>query len=193
MADFTQNDNRVDKHRDIVVYPWRMQNLGAMDRFSDARQEVNENWHDEIGSFYVLNGGMDVATPPFAADSFSDLDGDIVIMGHGNYGDRIARDSGYVHSARSLAKLLADGGLPLDYTGKVILWSCFGGVLNGAAQSLAFKLQGRGYMSLSVWGCKWVTGPIANKSFYCRRNTTMANVGTSDDNVEATLADMNSY
>jgi hypothetical protein len=193
MAEFTQNGNTLDKYDDVVIYPWKVQDLGAMDRFSNARKETNQNWHAEIGSFSYTNGGMRVVTPPFDDDDFSDLEGDIVIMGHGNYGDRIGKDSGYVHSARSLAKLLADGGLPLDYGGKVILWSCFGGVLNGAAQTLAFKLQGRGYMTLSVWGCKWVTGVMANKTFYSRPNTTMNNVGTPDDNAETTLADMNSY
>lgn len=193
MANFTAAGSDIDKYDDLVIFPWKQQDLGAMGQFGAARVTVNQNWHAEIGGFSYLNGGMRVAFPPFGAHDFSHLDGDIVIMGHGNYGDRIAKDSGYTHSARSLARLLADGGLPQNYAGKIILWSCFAGAPGGAAQSLAFKLQGRGYMALSVWGCRWVTGPIAGKSFICRPNTTPLNVGTNNNNAEARLADMNRY
>jgi hypothetical protein len=193
MANFTAGGSALDKYDDVIVFPWKMQDLNAMGQFNPARRTVNQNWHAEVGGFSYQNGGMHVNFPPFANNEFSNVDGDIVIMGHGNYGDRIARDSGYMFSARSLARLLADGGLPNNYAGKIIVWSCFAGVPGGAAQSLAFRLQGRGYMGLSVWGCRWITGPIANKSFTCRPNTTPNNVGTDANNAEASLADMNQY
>lgn len=188
MADFTDLGNELNKHRDVVLFPWTENQLAVNARDGNSRQTTNQNWHAEIGGFYYQNGGMDVELPPF---DLSHVDGDIVIMGHGNYGDKIAKDSGYLHSARSLAKVLADNHLPLNFGNKIVLWSCFAGAPGGMAQSLAFKLSGRGYRTLSVWGCKWVTGNIANKTFLCVPNTSPTNVAGNP--VPATLADMVSY
>jgi hypothetical protein len=154
---------------------------------------VEQGW----GGFFTRGASsLDEEVKPF-----KDFERDIVIMGHGNYGNRIAKDCGYTHSARTLARLPAKGGLPTDYGGKIICWSCFAGVsgvqlgtwrLPGFAASLSVHLKNRGYMNLSVWGSLWITTEIVSRTFYCRRNTTPQNVGTGRGTV-AKLADMNSF
>lgn len=183
MAEFTAQGNRLDKYDDIVLFPWSSITVNPQD--GPARQQTNASWNHEVQSFSYTNGGMDVVAPP---TDLSDIEGDLVIMGHGNYGDRIAKDVGYTHSARSLARLLEDSQLPKAYAGKVIVWSCFSAAPGGIAQMLAFKLSCRGYLNVAVWGCRWVTGVTVNRCLTCRANTTMANI--EGVTAEATLTDV---
>ncbi|WP_426209046.1 hypothetical protein [Massilia sp. TWP1-3-3] len=134
------------------------------------------------------NVGSDVSSPEI---SLAHLHHDLLILGHGNYGDRIQKDAGYTHSARSLARLLEKRGLPKAFAGKVILWSCFGGAAAGMAQSLTFKLSCRGYTNVQVGGCRWITGTIVNRVLLCRRNTTPENIAGVD--APAAMEDMMRY
>lgn len=197
MAEFTADGNSLDKYSDLTVFPWKAGTLAPNPNDGAARQGVNEGWNAEIGSFCYSNGGADIQAPPL---TLGGVDGDIIIMGHGNYGDRIGKDAGYTHSARSLAKLLADGGLAAGFAGKIILWSCFGGV--SAARSLKSKLAGRGFVNLTVWGCNFATANIAYKTFYHypasgavlgADGTLTYNAGIAGGTAETTLADMTSF
>ena len=145
----------------------------------------------------MANFGAQINVPPL---NLADIDGDIVIMGHGDYGDRVGKDAGYTHSARTLAKMLADGKLPTTFKGKIILWSCFGGI--SAAKSLKAKLAGRGYVNVTVWGCKYATANIAYKTFYHYPQSGASlgedghlayQVDVKQGTAETTIGDMASY
>ncbi len=88
------------------------------------------------------------------------LTNDIIILGHGDYLDRIANGDDEELSANDMAKWLQDNGLPLAYGGRIWMWSCHGGVPGGFAQAVFMRLYNLGYHNISVSGPRYITGPI---------------------------------
>jgi hypothetical protein len=175
MATFTQAGNELNKHEDSAVFPWA---------------EIDNSWKADFGNFYIESGGMTVKTPPM---DLSQLRGDLIIMGHGNGSKYIFRDKDTVLSVGKIAKLLKSSNLPQGYGNQVILWTCLSGVEGGAAQLLAAKLKGLGYMALSVVGCRWVTSSLRNKQFRCCPGMTADNYDPDGKSKKATLADTAVY
>jgi hypothetical protein len=142
-------------------------------------------------------------------------DGDIVVLGHGEYGfEGLTKDMGRCLGMDVLAQWLAitnleydenlgsnvaDEVLPKGYSGKIILWACSAAGDAGAAKALHRELQEWGY-KCPVWGCKWVTASITPKGvFRCCRGWL---AGTEKDRkkaeenyptVDCTMADMVQY
>ena len=166
MARFTATGLELNAHRDLSLFPWRANDVNLRD--GQGRQDTVNAWLNELDTFGYNNGGADICDIDGA--DLDEIDGDLIIFGHGNAGDRIAKDTGYSLSPRTLARLLKAKELPDDFAGNIILWSCQAGVAGGAAQSLSIALKNHGYMLARVWGCRFNTGGIVNKAFTCYPN-----------------------
>ena len=92
--------------------------------------------------------------------SLATLDCDMIILGHGDYLDRIANGAGEELSANDLAGYLVEHGLSQTYDQRIWLWTCHGGVPGGLAQGLYMRLYNLGYTALAVSGPRYITHMI---------------------------------
>ena len=159
------NNLELDIHNDVIFFPWN---------------EVGDDLGNESELIEYNNGGIEIRVP---RDGLGDVAGNIFVLSHGNYAP-IAGGGGANGDrsigAHKLARILANSGLPVGYANNVVVWTCFGGVPGGLAQTLMLGLKNRGYGNLKVWGCMEATGTFAHGQAFVHRGLKMGVVNDTD-------------
>lgn len=155
MTIINENSMIFDLENDLLFIPWDIYRFSFMYE-EELRIELITEWKDIIKLFKETNPKGKIISK-YLLNSLRELKGDLVIMGHGEFEnstniDQISLHNGYRISAKKLATILFKNGLPINYCGKIIVWSCWGGLPGGMAHNLYLKLCNYGYKSLSVWG-----------------------------------------
>jgi hypothetical protein len=115
----------------------------------------------------------------------------LFIWAHGNMTrDGIAGDDGSVVGVRELAEDLARVRLPQEFSGNIILWSCFGGSSGGFGEALWLALRRAGYRRAQLYSPRCATGTIndfipANR--YYKGLMIFGSGQTAGGNVDATV------
>lgn len=160
-----QNLLELDRHHDVIFYPWN---------------DVGNDLAAESASIAFNNGGIDIRTK---SDGLANVNGNLFIMGHGNY-QPIAAGGGArgldSMGAHKLARIIQEAGLPLNFAHNIVVWTCWGGVPGGLAQSLFLALKNRAYTNLRVWGCMEATGTFAHEQAAVHRGLKMGVINDTD-------------
>ena len=145
---------------DVIFYPW---------------SAVGADLSAEINSIRYINEGFDsISLKDKKAKNLGNLRGNLILMGHGNATAKVIAGGGEEGNRSrpvgDLARVLQKWGLSTDYSGNVIVWTCYGGVPGGLAQHLSRELKARDYHSLKVWGFLHLTGTFQYRLALVRRD-----------------------
>ena len=174
-----QNGNLVlDRHRDLIFVPALAGDLET--EMKEIRQSTGFDWDR------IIDGANE--NDAFPQGSL-DQDTTIYVWAHGNRSKSAIAVEDVRMAPSEVLRSLAAAGMTRAYDGNVFFWSCFAGVVDGFAESVAMHCKTRGYVNLTVCATPFITGEVKNSHFFVQDLTgvkaqTVAMADSSTD-VEA--------
>jgi hypothetical protein len=108
----------------------------------------------------VLTGPSDLAAITRYQPTASETT--IYVWAHGNRHRNAIGGGNARKSPDELLDFLKEVGVQTTFAGDICIWSCWSGVLDGFCHAFALRCRARGFLSLSVWGSRFVTGTMVN-------------------------------
>lgn len=129
---------------------------------NDITQEISQiMWHNGLGSDNFLSNPKDLA--PITKYRPTADGTTIYVWAHGNrHRDVIAAGNTRL-TPDEVLDFLVKVGIKTSFAGDICIWSCWAGVLDGFCHALALRCRARGFLALSVWGNRFVTGTMLGK------------------------------
>jgi hypothetical protein len=144
-----------DRRRDIVFLPYAIPQVTFAESRRDPILAEAFQYEDQYGAENLMTADQ--------GNLGALVNDHILVLAHGDRRVGFAasghEDRGLkATTAAGIAEALVARGLRANYSGNILVWTCFSGVAGGFADSVARALRGQGRRQCSVYGAVGPTG-----------------------------------